>query len=175
MKTLYLDLFSGISGDMFIGALIDLGVDARKLERELKKLKLGGWHLHVARQQKSGIAGIKFDVHVDEGQATGTGTADHAAPASRSPSRRQPQFRRNQTAHLAQPAFKLGEEKIRGRVPAHRRSRGQNSRPAAGARSFPRSRRGGFHRGHRGRVRRAGNARQTARARVAGRRRHRLD
>jgi uncharacterized protein (TIGR00299 family) protein len=64
MKTLYLDIFSGISGDMFIGALIDLGVDARKLERELKKLKLGGYHLHVARQQKSGIAGVKFDVHL---------------------------------------------------------------------------------------------------------------
>jgi hypothetical protein len=64
MKTLYLDIFSGISGDMFIGALIDLGVDDRKLERELKKLKLGGYHLHVARQQKSGIAGVKFDVHL---------------------------------------------------------------------------------------------------------------
>jgi hypothetical protein len=64
MKTLYLDIFSGISGDMFIGALIDLGADARKLERELKKLKLGGYHLHVARQQKSGIAGVKFDVHL---------------------------------------------------------------------------------------------------------------
>jgi len=38
--------------DMFIGALIDLGADAHKLERELKKLKLGGYHLHVARQPK---------------------------------------------------------------------------------------------------------------------------
>jgi uncharacterized protein (TIGR00299 family) protein len=64
MKTLYLDIFSGISGDMFIGALIDLGADARRLERELKKLKLDGYHLHVARQQKSGIAGVKFDVHL---------------------------------------------------------------------------------------------------------------
>ena len=64
MKTLYLDIFSGISGDMFIGALIDLGADARRLERELKKLKLGGYHLHVARKQKSGIAGVKFDVHL---------------------------------------------------------------------------------------------------------------
>ena len=64
MKTLYLDIFSGISGDMFIGALIDLGVDDRKLERELKKLKLGGYHLHVARRQKSGITGVKFDVHL---------------------------------------------------------------------------------------------------------------
>jgi uncharacterized protein (TIGR00299 family) protein len=64
MKTLYLDLISGIAGDMFIAALIDLGVDAKKLERELKKLKLDGYHLHVSRQQKSAIAGVKFDVHV---------------------------------------------------------------------------------------------------------------
>ena len=64
MKTLYLDLFSGIAGDMFIAALLDLGVDARKLERELKKLKLGGYHLHVSRRQKSAIAGVKFDVHL---------------------------------------------------------------------------------------------------------------
>ncbi len=64
MKTLYLDIFSGISGDMFIGALLDLGVDAHKLERELKKLKLDGWHLHIARQQKSGIEGVKLDVHL---------------------------------------------------------------------------------------------------------------
>ena len=75
MKTLYLDIFSGISGDMFIGALIDLGVDARKLERELEKLKLGGYHLHIARQQKSGIAGVKFDVHLADAHKP------HHAPA----------------------------------------------------------------------------------------------
>lgn len=67
MKTLYLDIFSGISGDMLIGALIDLGADPRRLERELKKLKLEGYHLHVARRQKSGIAGVKFDVHLAGG------------------------------------------------------------------------------------------------------------
>jgi pyridinium-3,5-bisthiocarboxylic acid mononucleotide nickel chelatase len=64
MKTLYLDIFSGISGDMFIGALLDLGVDARKLECELKKLKLEGYHLHVTRRLKSGIEGVKLDVHL---------------------------------------------------------------------------------------------------------------
>lgn len=64
MKTLYLDIFSGISGDMFIGALIDLGVDAHRLERELKKLKLDGYHLHVSQQERQSVAGIKFDVHL---------------------------------------------------------------------------------------------------------------
>lgn len=66
MKTLYLDLFSGVAGDMFIGALIDLGVDPKRLERELKKLKLDGYHLHVSKGNKSGIAGTKFDVHLSE-------------------------------------------------------------------------------------------------------------
>ncbi|HOB32088.1 MAG TPA: nickel pincer cofactor biosynthesis protein LarC [Verrucomicrobiota bacterium] len=65
MKTLYLDLFSGISGDMFVGALIDLGVSPARLERELRKLGLDGYHLHVSRARKSGIEGIKFDAHVD--------------------------------------------------------------------------------------------------------------
>src|SRR5438876_9782175 len=64
MRTLYLDIFSGISGDMFLGALIDLGVDGRQLERELRKLPLGGYHLHFSRGQKTTIAGVKFDVHV---------------------------------------------------------------------------------------------------------------
>jgi uncharacterized protein (TIGR00299 family) protein len=64
MKTLFLDLFSGISGDMFIGALIDLGVDPRQLEAELGKLKVGGYHLHFRRGHKASIAGTKFDVHI---------------------------------------------------------------------------------------------------------------
>src|SRR2546425_969408 len=64
MKTLYLDIFSGISGDMFIGALLDLGVDARRLERELKKLGLQGYHLRVARGHRATIEGVKFDVHL---------------------------------------------------------------------------------------------------------------
>jgi len=66
MKRLYLDIFSGISGDMFLGALLDLGVDTHKLERELKKLKLDGYHLHVTRKQKSGIEGVKLDVHLSD-------------------------------------------------------------------------------------------------------------
>jgi pyridinium-3,5-bisthiocarboxylic acid mononucleotide nickel chelatase len=65
MKTLYLDIFSGISGDMFIGALIDLGVDAHRLEHELEKLGLEGYHLHAARGQKANIDGVKFNVHLN--------------------------------------------------------------------------------------------------------------
>jgi uncharacterized protein (TIGR00299 family) protein len=64
MKTLYLDIFSGISGDMFIGAMIDLGVDFAALDDELAKLDMDGYHLHVKHGQKSHIKGTKFDVHL---------------------------------------------------------------------------------------------------------------
>jgi pyridinium-3,5-bisthiocarboxylic acid mononucleotide nickel chelatase len=64
MKTLYLDIFSGISGDMFIGAMLDLGLDARAFEHELEKLGLDEYHLHVSRQERGAIAGTKFDVHL---------------------------------------------------------------------------------------------------------------
>ncbi len=64
MKTLYLDIFSGVSGDMFIGALLDLGVSIHQLEIELAKLKLDGYHLHATRKQKCNIEGVKFEVHL---------------------------------------------------------------------------------------------------------------
>jgi len=66
VRTLYLDLVSGISGDMFVGALLDLGMDSEALQSELAKLGLHGFHLHVSIGEKSGIAGTKFDVHVEE-------------------------------------------------------------------------------------------------------------
>jgi pyridinium-3,5-bisthiocarboxylic acid mononucleotide nickel chelatase len=77
MKTLYLDLSSGISGDMFIAALIDLGVDARWLEEELKKLRLEGYHLHVARGHKASLEGVKFDVHLADEHNHGTQSHTH--------------------------------------------------------------------------------------------------
>ena len=64
MKTLYLDVFSGLSGDMFIGALLDLGVDFRQLEYGLAKLNLDGYRLAHRRAAKCGIEGVKFDVHL---------------------------------------------------------------------------------------------------------------
>ena len=67
MKTLYLDIFSGISGDMFIGAMLDLGLDAHQFEHELEKLGLDEYHLHVSRQERGAIAGTKFDVHLAHG------------------------------------------------------------------------------------------------------------
>ena len=66
MKTLYLDVFSGISGDMFVGAILDLGVDFRQLEEALDKLRLKEFHIHAAKGQKANIQGTKFDVHLED-------------------------------------------------------------------------------------------------------------
>jgi uncharacterized protein (TIGR00299 family) protein len=59
MKILAYDCFSGISGDMNLGAMIDLGVDKEYLIDELKKLNLGGWDLI---DQRHGIHGTKVTV-----------------------------------------------------------------------------------------------------------------
>jgi pyridinium-3,5-bisthiocarboxylic acid mononucleotide nickel chelatase len=64
VKTLYLDIFSGLSGDMFIGAMLDLGLGLDHLERELAKLPVAGYHLHASRAKRSQIEGTKFDVHL---------------------------------------------------------------------------------------------------------------
>ncbi|MCS1409356.1 MAG: hypothetical protein M2R45_02536 [Verrucomicrobia subdivision 3 bacterium] len=62
MRTLYLDAFSGISGDMFLGAMIDLGISEERLTSELAKLRLEEYDLQIRRQQKFNIKGVKFDV-----------------------------------------------------------------------------------------------------------------
>ena len=63
MKALYLDCISGISGDMTVGALIDLGVLPSALEWELSKLNLGDLHMHFDRAKRKDIEGVKFDIH----------------------------------------------------------------------------------------------------------------
>ena len=62
MKILHCDCFSGISGDMFLAALLDLGVDAQKLRSELSKLGLEGWRMEVSRQSRGGVWGTRVDV-----------------------------------------------------------------------------------------------------------------
>ncbi len=63
MKVLFLDCFSGISGDMTVGALVDLGVKPSALEWELSKLALGDFHMHFEREQRQQIEGVKFGIH----------------------------------------------------------------------------------------------------------------
>jgi len=51
MKIAYLDCFSGISGDMFIGALIDAGLPLEELRKVLQSLPLEGYSLEVTREE----------------------------------------------------------------------------------------------------------------------------
>ncbi|MEI6072922.1 MAG: nickel pincer cofactor biosynthesis protein LarC [Verrucomicrobiae bacterium] len=64
MRILYLDCFSGISGDMAVGALRDLGVEEKVFRDALASLGLGDEiHAHFSRGSKQNISGEKFDVH----------------------------------------------------------------------------------------------------------------
>jgi len=69
MKIAYFDCFSGISGDMILGAFIDAGLDLYQLESELSKLKLSGYTLRAEKTTRKGLSGIKFFVHTEEDQA----------------------------------------------------------------------------------------------------------
>lgn len=66
MRTLYYDCFSGISGDMHIGAMVDAGVPADHLRTELDKLRLADeFRLNIEPAAKMGIAGTKATVVID--------------------------------------------------------------------------------------------------------------
>jgi len=66
MKIAYFDCFSGISGDMIIGALLDAGLKIEILEKELKKLGLSGYQLKINKVTKKGISAIQFKVKIRE-------------------------------------------------------------------------------------------------------------
>ncbi len=65
MKIAFLDTFSGISGDMTVGALLDLGLPLDAVRDAVASLKLQGLDLSAERTQRSGIAGTKFNVRVN--------------------------------------------------------------------------------------------------------------
>lgn len=65
-KVLYLECSSGISGDMTVGALLDLGADRNVLERALGSLGVDGYHLHFGRKVVCGLDAYDFDVHLEE-------------------------------------------------------------------------------------------------------------
>ena len=65
-KTLYLECYSGISGDMTVAALLDLGADQAVLDRVLKSLPVSGFETKVSRVVKSGIDACDFDVVLDK-------------------------------------------------------------------------------------------------------------
>lgn len=75
-KLLYLEGHSGISGDMTVAALLDLGADAAKLDAVLHSLELP-FHYHVERGSSYSIAGCRFKVHHHEDAPQEEGYVEH--------------------------------------------------------------------------------------------------
>lgn len=65
-RILYLECYSGISGDMTVGALLDLGAREEKLREALDALQVGGYTLSMGRTQKCGIGAFDFDVILED-------------------------------------------------------------------------------------------------------------
>ena len=62
MKILYYDCFSGISGDMNLGAMLDLGIDQSYLIEQLNRLDIGSYEIKISRDKRRGITGTRFEV-----------------------------------------------------------------------------------------------------------------
>ncbi|CCO08666.1 nickel pincer cofactor biosynthesis protein LarC [Desulforamulus hydrothermalis] len=68
MKIAYLDCFAGISGDMFLGALLDLGVDPEALRQDLSRLAIQGFTVNTRKVTRCGISATKVEIKVTEEQ-----------------------------------------------------------------------------------------------------------
>ncbi|SFP93835.1 LarC family nickel insertion protein [Caldicoprobacter faecalis] len=73
MKILYFDCFSGISGDMTLGALLDLGLDQQAFLNELDKLGLKEYDIEIKRSVKKGITGLDVTVRILHSHQKGHG------------------------------------------------------------------------------------------------------
>jgi len=68
MRAAYFDCFSGISGDMVLGALVDLGLPVEKLKSELHKLNLFDYQIETKKIAKQSILSTQIKVNVKEGK-----------------------------------------------------------------------------------------------------------
>ena len=85
-RILYYDCSAGISGDMHLGAMVDLGVPADHLTRELGKLGLPGWKLQFTHDSRKGIGGTRADVILDDdGEHEHHDSAPHSHPHVHTP------------------------------------------------------------------------------------------
>lgn len=66
MRKLYLECLSGISGDMFVAAMLDLGVDENRLKETLASVTVSGFAVNVSRVKKLGLDVCDFDVMLDK-------------------------------------------------------------------------------------------------------------
>jgi uncharacterized protein (TIGR00299 family) protein len=69
MQIAYFDCFSGVSGDMILGALIDAGLDFHQLKSELSKLKIAGYTLKTEKTTRKSLSGTIFTVNTEEDHA----------------------------------------------------------------------------------------------------------
>ncbi|MBT4259913.1 MAG: DUF111 family protein, partial [Nitrospina sp.] len=65
-RVAYFDCYSGISGDMILGALFDLGVESSKVRKALQTLDLKGYKLNSSRVKRGLIAGTKAQVSIEK-------------------------------------------------------------------------------------------------------------
>lgn len=65
MRIAYFDCFSGISGDMILGALVDLGLDPEVLTQHLSRLPVAGYRIEVAREKRGYLCGTRVHVKVE--------------------------------------------------------------------------------------------------------------
>ena len=65
-RTLYLECYSGISGDMTVAALLDLGADQKVLEKALSSIQADGFRTEITRVKKSGLDACDFFVILDK-------------------------------------------------------------------------------------------------------------
>lgn len=79
-RKLYLECYSGISGDMTVAALTDLGVEEAFLRQELAKLHLDGYEIKISRTKKNQITAADFDVILKEDGEMHGHSHDHSHP-----------------------------------------------------------------------------------------------
>ena len=130
MKTAYLDAFSGLSGDMIVGAMLDCGADFGELERAIASMPLRGYRLATRRKTLSGISALKFEVEVTEPQ----------------PQRHFGEIRAMIDASALAATIKASRDRD---FRSSRAGRSKDSRHDARACAFPRGRRGRFDYRHR--------------------------
>ena len=131
MRLLFFDAFSGVSGDMTVGALLALGVDLERLRSELATLPLSGYAVRASEKMVHGIQACKFDVDVD----TEAGARPHARPCARHRSRPCPSRLRRHPRH-----DRRQSRCRRARATRHRRSSRASPRPrraCTASRSMP--------------------------------------
>jgi uncharacterized protein (DUF111 family) len=81
MRIAYFDCFSGASGNMILGALVDAGVPVAALEEDLHRLNLPGWQLKVTKESREAITGT----HVEVAQTTSEHVHHSMKPYPRRP------------------------------------------------------------------------------------------